>query len=765
MGITIKEVSKISGVFGQQGEEKVAEALKEHLPDGYKIINSYRLNYQGDSWDIDHLVVGPNGIFVIETKNMRGRVYGGAMGNWWQEKWAGGQKEKIKIGNPAAQVNHYAKLVKEYLRLYFPEEQPRILVYPVVVFAHDDADFSKLRFTRPGRIGKTKILSLYELPAFILSREEVFYEDDFIDKAVNLLIPEDEREKTGMFKTGLYQQNIQEQFYRRYKLEDIIGEGSFSKVYWAYDNKLDREVAVKEINLADLPKDVKDKIFHEAQLLAKINHENVVKLYDTYYLEDKIYLIIELVQGKNLVEYVNEMGGMLSLKKAVNILIQIAKALAYIHQHNIIHRDLKPENILITVEDIVKITDFGIAQLTDEEKEEGFVLGTPVVMAPEQILGRGFDSRTDIFALGCIFYYLLTGHYPFAGSNFTELSYNVLHYDPEPVRFYNSKSNLEIERIILKCLEKNPENRYQTVEELIQDLLKYQEQKRFGVLLNKNTLLKIFLVLLVISFLYLFTIGTSKQNESNTTISLSEVLNKEQITITNDNFAQVYTQNYLAGAKVKITGRVLDVVGAQNGRTLCYFLLEPASVKMDNKLIVALPIDPFTVYNNSKYYQLEGILAYSSIVNNGAAKPVVIAENYQTVEPWLLFDPAVKTVKVQQTIKKKDKEIVFNKIEFGKNETRLFFTLKNLSNHPVTFNLLEPRASQKERFYVEALYQNRDYPKLKEQLAPKEVVNGVIVLEKMDYDAGEAIFFLGLTIAGEEPYIFHVRWGDENTGN
>ncbi|WP_075860207.1 protein kinase domain-containing protein [Carboxydothermus pertinax] len=765
MGITIKEVSKISGVYGQQGEEKVAEVLKEHLPDGYKIINSYRLNYQGDSWDIDHLVIGPNGIFVIETKNMRGRVFGGAMGNWWQEKWVGRQREKVKIGNPAAQVNHYAKIVKEFLRLYFPEEQPRILVYPIVVFAHEDADFTQLRFTRPGRIGKTKILSLYELPAFILSREEVSYDLEFIDKAINVLIPEDEREKTGMFKTGLYYQNLQEQFSRRYKLEDLIGEGKFSKVYWAYDNKLDREVAVKEIILTDLPRELKDKIYNEAQLLAKINHENIVKLYDTFYLDDKIYLIIELVQGKTLAEYVEEKGGMLSVKKAINIIIQIARAISYIHQHNIIHRDLKPENILISTEDTVKITDFGIAQLDEDEKEEGFILGTPVVMAPEQILGTGIDQRTDIFAIGCIFYYLLTGQYPFSGSNFSELSYNVLHFEPEPIKFFNNKGNLEIERIILKCLEKNPENRYKNVSELLQDLLKYQEQKGFKLVFNKKTILKIALISFIIIFLYLFTVGTSKQNENNIPVSINEILNKEQITITNDNFAQVFTNNYLAGARVKITGRILDVIGAQNSRTLCYFLLEPPPQKADNKLIIALSLDPFTIYNSSKYYQLEGFLAYSSLVENGAAKPVVIAEKIKIVEPWLLFDPPIKTVEVHQTIKRKDKEIIFEKIEFGKNETRLFFTLKNLSNYPVTFNLLEPRASQKDRFYIEALYQNRDYPKLKEQLAPKEIVSGIVVLEKMDYQIKEAVFFLGLTMAGEEPYIFHVRWGDENTGN
>ena len=764
MGITIKEVSKISGVFGQQGEEKVAEVLKEHLPDGYKIINSYRLNYQGDSWDIDHIVIGPNGIFVIETKNMRGRVFGGAMGNWWQEKWAGGQKEKIKIGNPAAQVNHYAKLVKEFLRLCFPEEETRILVYPVVVFAHEEADFSKLRFTRPGRIGKTKILSLYELPAFILSREEVSYDSEFIDKAINFLIPEDEREKTGMFKTGLYYQNLQEQFSRRYRLEDLIGEGNFSKVYWAYDNKLDREVAVKEINLTDLPGDIKDKIYNEAQLMAKINHENIVKLYDTFYFDDKIYLIIELVQGKTLVEYLEEKGGILSVKKAVNIMIQIARALSYIHQHNIIHRDLKPENILISTDDIVKITDFGIAQLNEEEKEEGFILGTPVVMAPEQILKTGIDQRTDIFALGCIFYYLLTGHYPFSGTNFSELSYNILHFDPEPIRTYNSHCSLEIEKIILKCLEKNPENRYQKVSDLLQDLIKYQEQKNLGLFFNKKTFLKITLVVLGIAFLYLFTLGTSMQNQNSAPISLNEILNKEQITLTNDNFNQVFANNYLAGAKVKITGRILDIIGAQNGRTLCYFLLEPASLK-DNKLTIALNLDPFSIFNGTKYYQLEGFLAYSPLVENGAAKPVVIVERYKPLEPWHLFDPPIKTVEVKQTLKRKDKEIIFEKIEFGKNETRLFITLKNLSNHPVSFNLLEPRASQRDRFYVEALYQNRDYPKLKDQLGPKEIVRGIIVLEKMDYQIKEAVFFLGLTMAGEEPYIFHVRWEDENTGN
>ena len=267
-------------------------------------------------------------------------------------------------------------------------------------------------------------------------------------------------------------------FIERYHILEQLGQGGMATVYKAYDTRLERDVAIKLIRKDAFPVEVHDRVLQrfdrEAKSLAKLSHPNIVKVYDYGEYEGAPFLVMELIDGGSLKEYT---GQPIPYQDAVQILLPIARALSYAHERKILHRDIKPGNILISESGEPILTDFGIAKLLDNSDGQTLTgtnvgVGTPEYMAPEQGLGKEVDGRADIYSLGIVLYELLTGTKPYqADTPFAVLLKQVNDPIPRPKQEINDLP-VEVEKIIIKALSKEPENRYQNMTELIQILEK-----------------------------------------------------------------------------------------------------------------------------------------------------------------------------------------------------------------------------------------------------------------------------------------------------
>lgn len=250
------------------------------------------------------------------------------------------------------------------------------------------------------------------------------------------------------------------------------------EVYRATDQRLVRDVAVKVLKLSSSNNSDRLRRFElEARAAAALSHPNIVAIYDIEMHDSTPYIVSELLQGQTLRQRL--LQGPLSLRQAVEYGLQIADGLVAAHEKGIVHRDLKPENLFITREGRVKILDFGIAKLTSLEVPEnssvetmatqtkvGSILGTVCYMSPEQIRGKAVDRRSDIFGLGAILYEMVTGKRAFAGETEADTMIAVLQTDPPEMTLARQTIPPAFERIILHCLEKEPENRFQSVRDL-----------------------------------------------------------------------------------------------------------------------------------------------------------------------------------------------------------------------------------------------------------------------------------------------------------
>ncbi|MBI1269839.1 protein kinase [bacterium] len=268
----------------------------------------------------------------------------------------------------------------------------------------------------------------------------------------------------------------------RYKLERKIGSGGISTVYVAKDLILKREIALKVLKPDKLKDEHLVRLHREAKAICQLKHSNIIDVYDFIITGDNIpVLAMEFVKGRELFEIV-EQTGPLSQDKAIPIFLQLANALAYAHARKILHRDLKPQNVLIeNLEEEsprVKIFDFGIAKISDIDDDSitrsGFIVGTPAYMSPEQAKNESVDARSDIYSLGCLMFFTLTGKPPFKGGNMVEtLNMQIKARAPKLKELNSSKSySEEIEALVAKCLMKAPEDRFPSMEELEKALKK-----------------------------------------------------------------------------------------------------------------------------------------------------------------------------------------------------------------------------------------------------------------------------------------------------
>ena len=249
----------------------------------------------------------------------------------------------------------------------------------------------------------------------------------------------------------------------RYKILKKIGQGGMGVVYQAEDMVLKRIVAYKI-----LPPSIKENeavlqnFLQEARIAAALNHPNIVTLYDTGKNDDEIFITMEFIDGMTLKDYLEK--GSPSLAQLVEIMKEICQGVGYAHSKNVIHRDLKPANVMLTQDHKVKIMDFGLAKVvSDSITDKTTVKGTPLYMAPEQILGEKVDHQSDIYSLGCAFYRMVAGRPPFTQG---DVYYHHLHTPPAPPRTLNAKLSPELEKIIMKCIEKGKADRYKKVAEI-----------------------------------------------------------------------------------------------------------------------------------------------------------------------------------------------------------------------------------------------------------------------------------------------------------
>jgi serine/threonine protein kinase len=273
-----------------------------------------------------------------------------------------------------------------------------------------------------------------------------------------------------------------------YKILSQLGKGGMGEVYVAEDTKLRRKVAVKILppEMAFNPSRV-ERFKREAEAIAALNHPNIVTIYSVEEAENTHFLTMELVEGKNLSELIPT-GGMDS-ESFLKTATQIAEAISAAHEKGIIHRDLKPTNILISGEGRVKVLDFSLAKISDtawvsdvtqfptrELTQEGMIVGTIPYMSPEQLQGRSIDHRTDIFSLGIIFYEMIIGARPFQGESPLEIMSSLLRDKPDSVDRQKKNVSPELGRLIQKCLEKDPNQRLQSVNELVNEFKKAQQR-------------------------------------------------------------------------------------------------------------------------------------------------------------------------------------------------------------------------------------------------------------------------------------------------
>ncbi len=252
----------------------------------------------------------------------------------------------------------------------------------------------------------------------------------------------------------------------RYRIETVVGFGGHGKVYKAFDPDLQRHVAVK-VSKSVASESQSDELLEEARRAAKLKHPNIVAVHDVGRHDGQLFFVTELVEGQNLADLISAQS--VSAKEATRIISSLSEALHFAHEHGFIHRDIKPANILIDQQGRVLVTDFGIATAIDKiEDHRGGTPGTLPYMAPEQVAGEVqlIGARTDIHALGVVFYELLTGELPYQGRTPTAVREQILLRQPKPLPAVPAKLGL----ICLKCLAKHPADRFETASAVIEAL-------------------------------------------------------------------------------------------------------------------------------------------------------------------------------------------------------------------------------------------------------------------------------------------------------
>jgi eukaryotic-like serine/threonine-protein kinase len=285
----------------------------------------------------------------------------------------------------------------------------------------------------------------------------------------------------------------------RYQILSKLGEGGMGEVFLAEDTSLRRKIAIKILPLNSIADDrAKLRLVREAQSAAALDHPNICAIYEVGESDGHTFICMQYVSGETLDSYLKHKA--LDLSHLLGIAIQVADALAEAHGRGIIHRDIKPANIMITPRGSVKVMDFGLAKVfesTDSVQSEaetvqlisaqGAIIGTLPYMSPEQVRAETLDGRSDIFSFGVVLYEILCGHQPFAGKTAAETASAILTLEPQPLARFSRELPAELERIVSKAIRKDPEERYQTIKDLLIDLTSLKNELEFQHRLERSS--------------------------------------------------------------------------------------------------------------------------------------------------------------------------------------------------------------------------------------------------------------------------------------
>lgn len=290
--------------------------------------------------------------------------------------------------------------------------------------------------------------------------------------------------------------------FGRYEIIEELGKGSMGVVYRAYDPQIDRQVALKVLREDRVTSEAfVQRFLKEAKAIGRLSHPNIVTVYDVGQDHGTIYIAMELLEGVPLNKKIQEKT--LTLSEIVHIGIQMAETLGYAHQKGIVHRDVKPSNILLQSNGQIKITDFGIAHIEDPssavQTQAGEILGTPAYMSPEQVLSQPVDGRSDLFSVGIILYELSTGKRPFGGENIAAIFHSITHYHPPEPSQVNPNIPKKLSQTIMRCLKKEPGERFETGQALARALSEaIEEKKEIPRKVEKRSALLLPLILFVV---------------------------------------------------------------------------------------------------------------------------------------------------------------------------------------------------------------------------------------------------------------------------
>ncbi len=272
----------------------------------------------------------------------------------------------------------------------------------------------------------------------------------------------------GTLSRALSSGGLQKPMLGRYELVKELGRGAMGVVYLGKDAKIGRQVAIKTLALSDefdgeALKDVHDRFFREAETAGRLNHTNIVTIYDVGEDQGLAYIAMDFLQGDSLQKYTTS-PNLLPMGEVIAIGIKVAEALDYAHKHHVVHRDIKPANIMYEqTSGRVKITDFGIAALTDMSKTKtGTILGSPLYMSPEQVSGNKLDGRSDLYSLGVTVYQLLRGELPFEAPSLTGLMFKIANEQHPDVTFLRPDIPATVKVVVDRALQKDPDQRFQS---------------------------------------------------------------------------------------------------------------------------------------------------------------------------------------------------------------------------------------------------------------------------------------------------------------
>lgn len=276
--------------------------------------------------------------------------------------------------------------------------------------------------------------------------------------------------------------------YGRYRIIKELGKGTMGVVYQAHDPQIDRQVALKILRPDRMVSEAYvSRFLKEGRAIGRLSHPQIVTIYDVGEDHGTIYIAMEFLRGQPLDTVIR--SGRLTPQQGVEIARQVAEALDYAHRKGIVHRDIKPSNIILTEDNHVKLTDFGIAHIEDssagQQTQAGEILGTPVYMSPEQVLGKSVDGRSDLFSLGVILYETIAGRRPFSGNNIAAIFHSITNDSPEPPSTSDPFISKELSRQIMKSLAKKPEDRFQSGRQMAQALALLQTQQ--GSIVKETT--------------------------------------------------------------------------------------------------------------------------------------------------------------------------------------------------------------------------------------------------------------------------------------